>query len=76
MSNFSPLCQLQLSISQNRPVLLVPHFVGVHHKCVNFTVQEVVASDSTLITSHFTLSNAKVTKCWSVGGYYQCSCEN
>ena len=29
--NFSTLCQLQLSISQNRPVRLVPCFVGVHH---------------------------------------------
>ena len=28
---FSPLCQLQLPLSQNRPVRLVPHFVGVHH---------------------------------------------
>ena len=25
------LCQLQLPISQNRPVQLVPFFVGVHH---------------------------------------------
>ena len=28
---FSPLCQLQLSISQSMPVVLVPCFVGVHH---------------------------------------------
>ena len=33
MSYFSPLCQLQLSISKNRPVRLVPCFVGVHHIC-------------------------------------------
>ena len=31
MSYFSSLCQLQLSISQNRHVWLVPCFVGVHH---------------------------------------------
>ena len=31
MSYFSPLCQLQLSIPQNRHVLLVPCFVRVHH---------------------------------------------
>ena len=31
ISNFSPLCQLQSSISQNRSVRLVPCFVGVHH---------------------------------------------
>ena len=31
--SFSPLCQLQMSISQNRPVQLVPCFVGVHHIC-------------------------------------------
>ena len=31
MSYFSPLYQLQLSISQNRPVPLVSCFVGVHH---------------------------------------------
>ena len=31
MSHFSPLCQLQLPIPQNRPVQLVPCFVGVHH---------------------------------------------
>ena len=31
MSCFSPLYQLQLSISQNRPVRLVPCFVGLHH---------------------------------------------
>ena len=30
-SYFSPLCQLQLSIYQNRPVQLVPCFVGMHH---------------------------------------------
>ena len=28
---FFPLCKLQLSISQNRPVQLVPSFVEVHH---------------------------------------------
>ena len=31
MNYFSPLCQLQLLISQNRPVRLVPCFVRVHH---------------------------------------------
>ena len=31
MSYFSPLCQLQLPISQNRHVRLVPWFVEVHH---------------------------------------------
>ena len=31
MNHFSPLYQLQLPISQNRPVQLVPCFVGVHH---------------------------------------------
>ena len=34
MSYFSPLWQLQLSTSQNRPVRLVPYFVEVHHKYV------------------------------------------
>ena len=33
MSNFSSLYQLQSSISQNRPVQLVPYFVGVDHIC-------------------------------------------
>ena len=32
MSHFSPPCQIQLPISQNRPVRLAPCFVGVHHK--------------------------------------------
>ena len=36
MSYFSPLCQLQSSISQNRPVWLVPCFVGVHHICISW----------------------------------------
>ena len=36
MSNFSPLCQLQLSISKNRTVQLVPSFVGGHHICLTF----------------------------------------
>ena len=31
MTHIPLLCQLQLSISQNRPVQLVPCFVGVHH---------------------------------------------
>ena len=31
LSYFSLLYQLKLSISQNRPVRLVPCFVGVHH---------------------------------------------
>ena len=31
-SHFPPLCYLQLPISQNRPVWLVPCFVVVHHK--------------------------------------------
>ena len=32
MNHFSPLCQLQLPISQNRPVAC---FVGVHHISFN-----------------------------------------
>ena len=31
MSYFSPLCKLQLSISHNRHMQLIPRFVGVHH---------------------------------------------
>ena len=31
MSYISPLCQLPLSVSQNRPVRLAPCFVGMHH---------------------------------------------
>ena len=34
MSNFSPQCQLQLPVSQNRSVRLVPCFVGVYHICI------------------------------------------
>ena len=30
---FHPICQLQMPISQNRPVWLVPCFVGVNHIC-------------------------------------------
>ena len=36
MSHFSPLYQLQLPVSRNRPVRLVPCFVGVHHSTCSF----------------------------------------
>ena len=38
MSYFSPLCQIQSSISQNRPVRLVACFVGVHNGCTFLTL--------------------------------------
>ena len=41
--SFSPLCQLQLPISQNKPVRLVPCFVGAHHiYIVDFWVFKII----------------------------------
>ena len=36
MRHFSPICQLQLPISQNEPVQLVPCFVGEHRNFTSF----------------------------------------
>ena len=49
MSYFSLICQLQLSIPQNRLVWLVPCFVGVHHIFTYVYILE----DHLLLLSYF-----------------------
>ena len=76
MSYFSFLCQIQFSLSQNRPVQLVSCFIGVHHifKCCNrrklieFTVVNYFFDWIGL--NCIAMGNFFWKKRWSLHGYY------